>query len=211
MLRLLLAGFTALLIAPSTAQGQVVMAYNKAGYAPQAAMNPNNVVAFTRNGQVQHMPSAQGMGYAATGGMQPVYNKAARMAAYASAPVYHQPQQVMYHQPMQPHQQQYFVQQPVQTQQQVFVQQPVQTQQQVFVQEPVQAQQQPVVYEAAVLPVVRGNASHTAPQMQQFVHVQPSQQVIQQGQTMHYSQNMAGGQQVMTAQPASYTQVIPTQ
>ncbi|MGB1155422.1 MAG: hypothetical protein ACPG42_01270 [Alphaproteobacteria bacterium] len=110
MLRsLLLAGLGALMIAPTvaSAQFQAPMVYNKTGYAPQVAINPNSVVNFTHQGQGYHMPSAHGTGYAATGGAPAVYSKA-RIPVYApqTFTYYQQPVQV-------PVQQVYTTQKPV--------------------------------------------------------------------------------------------------
>ena len=79
-----------------TAQAQQQLVYSKAGYAPTKA---ENVVAYTVNGEIHHMASEQGTGYAKTGGYAPAYSKtqvtyaapvAAPFYAPAPAPVVHQ-------------------------------------------------------------------------------------------------------------------------
>ncbi|MDG1414108.1 MAG: hypothetical protein P8R39_02070 [Alphaproteobacteria bacterium] len=164
MSRLLkIAGLSALLLA-SSASAQVPgqhLVYSKTGYAPQMAMNPQQAVAYSVNGNTHYMPTME-----ATGGAPALYNKAARIPIYAPGPVtYHQqviPGQVQYQQ----------VQMPVQ-------QVPVQYQQQIIQTE------KPVVYEAAVLPVVKGVDG--AVQQQQYATAPapsgyPAQQQIVQGQ-----------------------------
>ena len=164
MSRLLkIAGLSALLLA-SSASAQVPLVYSKAGYAPMAAMPSQNVVAYSMNGNTHYMPSAAGTGYAATGGMPAMYNKAARIPVYAPGPV-------TYHQQVVPGPVQY-QQMPVQ-----YQQVPVQYQQQVIQTE------KPVVYEAAVLPVVKGVSG--AVQQQQYAaqaQAQAQAQMVQQGQ-----------------------------
>ena len=155
-----IAGLSALLLA-SSASAQVPLVYSKTGYAPMAAMPAQNVVAYSMNGNTHYMPSAAGTGYAATGGMPAIYNKAARIPIYAPGPV-------TYHQQVIPG--------PVQCQPM-----PVQYQQQVIHTE------KPVVYEAAVLPVVKGAGGTPLQQYVQQPMVQQGQQIFQ-SQTGSYSQ-----------------------
>ncbi|MGA0234309.1 MAG: hypothetical protein ACO3NE_01845 [Alphaproteobacteria bacterium] len=155
-----IAGLSALLLA-SSASAQVPLVYSKTGYAPMAAMPAQNVVAYSMNGNTHYMPSAAGTGYAATGGMPAIYNKAARIPIYAPGPV-------TYHQQVIPGPVQY---QPM----------PVQYQQQVIHTE------KPVVYEAAVLPVVKGAGGTPLQQYVQQPMVQQGQQIFQ-SQTGSYSQ-----------------------
>ena len=151
MSRLLkIAGLSALLLA-SSASAQVPLVYSKAGYAPMATMPSQNVVAYSMNGNTHYMPSAAGTGYAATGGMPAMYNKAARIPVYAPGPV-------TYHQQVVPGAVQYR-QVPVQYQQQQIIQ-----------------TEKPVVYEAAVLPVVKGAGITQQQALQQQAYVQQQQQ-----------------------------------
>ena len=182
MSRLLkIAGLSALMLA-SSASAQVPLVYSKAGYAPMAAMPSQNVVAYSVNGNTHYMPSAAGTGYAATGGMPAMYNKAARIPIYA-------PGLVTYHQQVVPG--------PVQ-----YQQAPVQYQQQIIQTE------KPVVYEAAVLPVVKGVGGMQ--QGQQYTAVAPAQQ--QYAQQQMAQQQMAQqpmvqqGQQIFQPQSGSYAQ-----
>ena len=166
MSRLLkIAGLSALLLA-SSASAQVPgqhLVYSKTGYAPQMAMNPQQAVAYSVNGNTHYMPTM-----AATGGAPALYNKAARIPIYAPGPV-------TYHQQVIPGQVQY-QQVPVQYQQQI-----IQT-------------EKPVVYEAAVLPVVKG-VDGAVQQQQQYATAPapsgyPAQQQIVQGQ--QYFQTQSG-------------------
>lgn len=172
MSRLLkIAGLSALMLA-SSAGAQVPLVYSKAGYAPMAAMPSQNVVAYSVNGNTHYMPSAAGTGYAATGGMPAMYNKAARIPIYAPGPV-------TYHQQVVPG--------PVQ-----YQQVPVQYQQQIIQTE------KPVVYEAAVLPVVKGAGG--VQQRQQYAATAPVQQQYAQQQMVQQ------GQQIFQPQTGSYAQ-----
>ena len=148
-----IAGLSALLLA-SSASAQVPLVYSKTGYAPMAAMPAQNVVAYSMNGNTHYMTSAAGTGYAATGGMPAIYNKAARIPIYAPGPV-------TYHQQVIPG--------PVQYQQQVI------------------HTEKPVVYEAAVLPVIKGAGGTPLQQYVQQPMVQQGQQIFQ-SQTGSYSQ-----------------------
>ena len=169
MSRLLkIAGLSALLLA-SSASAQVPgqhLVYSKTGYAPQMAMNPQQAVAYSVNGNTHYMPTME-----ATGGAPALYNKAARIPIYAPGPV-------TYHQQVIPGQGS-----PQCSRQQV----PVQYQQQIIQTE------KPVVYEAAVLPVVKGVDG--AVQQQQYATAPapsgyPAQQQIVQGQ--QYFQTQSG-------------------
>ena len=104
MSRLLkIAGLSALLLA-SSASAQVPgqhLVYSKTGYAPQMAMNPQQAVAYSVNGNTHYMPTME-----ATGGAPALYNKAARIPIYAPGPV-------TYHQQVIPGQVQYRTQMPV--------------------------------------------------------------------------------------------------
>lgn len=178
MSRLLkIAGLSALMLA-SSASAQVPLVYSKAGYAPTANMPSQNVVAYSVNGNTHYMPSAAGTGYAATGGMPAMYNKAAaRIPIYAPGPV-------TYHQQVVPG--------PVQ-----YQQVPVQYQQQIIQTE------KPVVYEAAVLPVVKGAGG--AQQRQQYAATAPVQQQYVQQQYAQ-QQMVQQGQQIFQPQTGSYAQ-----
>ena len=184
MSRLLkIAGLSALMLA-SSASAQVPLVYSKAGYAPMAAMPSQNVVAYSVNGNTHYMPSAAGTGYAATGGMPAMYNKAARIPIYAPGPV-------TYHQQVVPGPVQY-QQAPVQ-----YQQAPVQYQQQIIQTE------KPVVYEAAVLPVVKGVGGMQLGQ--QYTAVAPAQQQYAQ-QQMAQQPMVQQGQQIFQPQSGSYAQ-----
>ena len=166
MSRLLkLVGFSALLLASTaSAQYQAPLVYSKTGYAPVAAPN---VVAYSVNGQPYYQraaaPTPQGS-----------YDKAAHYPVYAPGPV-------TYHRYQAPAQVQYRTQQVVRTPAQI----PVQYQQQQVI-----ATERPVVYEAAVLPVVKNVDG-------------AQQQYYAQSQTMAQQQMMQPSQHAQTAQSAA--------
>ncbi|RPH10137.1 MAG: hypothetical protein CBC49_011050 [Alphaproteobacteria bacterium TMED89] len=160
MLRhLKLAGLSALLLASTAgAQMPVPLVYNKAGYAPVSAPN---VVAYSVNGQKHYMPAAAPVapGRFTKTARHPVYAPSPPIVHYRAAPPVIQQPQVHYRR-------QEVVTAPAPT----YPQQAVAT-------------QRPVVYEAAVLPVVKNSEGYNGePGQQQYI---PSQGQGQgQGQSM---------------------------
>lgn len=164
MLRLFkLASLSALILASTaSAQTPVPLVYSKAGYAPVAAPN---VVAYSMNGQTHYMPAAAPV---APGG----YTKTARIPVYAPGPVSYQPQPI-YQPAMAPTVTQY------QTHHQVMAAPTHYRRQQVVnaplpYQPPIVATERPVVYEAAVLPVVKnGETLRTDASQRHYIQGQP--------------------------------------